>query len=299
MFNKIEVRNQYNLNMDDFSNNFLAKKPIKILGLTDLWPAQQKWNEQFFREMYGELIVPVRKYQTSTYEKIHMKLASYLDYWTSIDNLNSVQDHLYLADWEISRQQTPLLKDFSTPIYFHSDLLNELPKELKFGRTWIFIGHPHVYTPLHQDTFSTSAWLTMMQGSKIIRLVPPQYGVSLNKNSSLFEKTTLDSLSEKNIPIFDVTIEEGDTLYIPGKWFHEVRNVNKNIMLTQNFLDKWNFLNFTVEFEEKFNQPVKKIIAEREKFIKQCLSNKDMLNKIQPYIPHGLNHPDKHLLRQK
>lgn len=300
MFNNIEVRNQSNLDIDDFSNNFLAKMPIKILGLTDNWPAQKKWNEQFFRKMYGELIVPVRKYQESTYEKIHMKLASYLDYWATIGNHpNSVQALLYLADWEISRQQTPLLNDFSTPIYFHSDLFNELPKELKFGRTWIFIGHPHVSTPLHQDTFSTSAWLTMMQGSKIIRLVAPQYGDSFDKKSSLFEKTTLNSLSEKNIPVFEVTIEEGETLYIPGKWFHEVRNINKNIMLTQNFLDKWNFLNFTVEFEEKFNQPVKKIIAERNKFIQQCLSNKEMLNEIQSYIPNGLSYTEKHLLSHK
>ncbi len=139
----------------------------------------------------------------------------------------------------------------------------------------------------------------MMQGSKVIRLVPPLYGDSLNKKSSLFEKTTLDSLSEKNIPLFEVTIGEGETLYIPGKWFHEVRNINKNIMLTQNFLDKWNFLNFTVELEEKFNQPVKKIIAERQKFITQCLSNKNMLHEIQSYIPSRLSNTDKDLLRHK
>lgn len=297
MFHPIEVRDPDNLDIENFSKHFLAKKPVKIRGLTEFWPAKHKWNAAFFRERYGELIVPVRKYQAAAYEKIHMKLATYLDYWNRRENLAPEEDRLYLADWEISRQKTPLTEDFSTPNYFDQDLLNTLPKELKFGRTWIFIGHPEVSTPLHQDTFSTSAWLAMMQGSKVIRLVPPQYGDAFNEKSSLFEESTLKRLFEQNIPVFEVIIEAGDTLYIPGKWFHEVRNRDNNIMLTQNFLDKWNFLNFSVDFEEKFNQPVKKIIAERKKFIAECLVNKDILNAMQAYIPHALAPEDKDLLR--
>lgn len=67
-------------------------------------------------------------------------------------------------------------------------------------------------------------------------------------------------------------------------------------MLTKNFLDKWNFLNFTVEFEEKFNQLVKKVIKERRNFIKNNFTNQDMLNEMQSYIPDRLNDEDKRLL---
>ena len=188
------------------------------------------------------------------------------------------------------------MEDFSTPSYFQEDLFDELPKDLKFGRTWIFIGHPLVSTPLHQDTFSTSAWLAMIKGTKVIRLVPPQYADSLNKKASLFDEKYIISLSGKDIPVFEVTIGRGDTLYIPGRWFHEVKNIDKNIMLTKNFLDKWNFINFTVKFEEKFNQPIKKIIEERRKFIKNHITDKHIYNEMQSFIPEGLNEGDKKLL---
>lgn len=226
-----------------------------------------------------------------------MKLSAYLDYWNNIQNKRcSEQEYLYLTDWEITRQPSTLIEDFSIPTYFQDDMFDGLPKELKFGRTWIFIGHPFVSVPLHQDTFSTSAWLTMIKGTKVIRLVPPQYADLLSKTSSLFDEQYVATLIEKNIPLFEVKIERGDTLYIPGRWFHEVQNIDNNIMLTKNFLDKWNFLNFTVQFEEKFNEPVKTIIEERRKFIKNYITNKDMFNKIQSYIPDGLNNEDKRLL---
>lgn len=299
IFKSVHAVEKRFLNLDLFMSNYLSKRPVKILGLADTWLAMDKWTEDFFRESYGDLIVPVRKYKNSNsiYEKIHMKLSVYLDYWNTINDYKASElGMLYLADWEITRQQSPLVNDFTTPIYFQDDWFDTFPKDLKFGRTWIFMGHPYVSTPLHQDTFASSAWLTMIQGKKNIRLISPEYADFINKKGSLFDEKYVSELFDKNIPIHEVTIERGETLFIPGRWFHEVRNVDKNIMLTKNFLDKWNFLHFTVEFEEKFNQPIRKILEERRKFIANHLTNEHMLSEIQPYIPAGLNNDDKRLL---
>ena len=102
MFKSVDIKDKSDLGLDVFLTDFLPKKPVKIRGLSEQWPAMDIWSEQFFRDRYGEIIVPVRKYTATAYEKIHMKLLNYLNYWKNIDLENKTsQDILYLADWEI------------------------------------------------------------------------------------------------------------------------------------------------------------------------------------------------------
>lgn len=282
MFKEIRTINHNQLSNEEFQSTFLPAMPIKIKGLGESWPAMNNWSEHFFKKNYGNLIVPVRKYGAgSDYIRTHMKLSTYLEYLNNVERDANIQDKLYLADWEISKQHSPLLEDFATPLYFKDDLFNELPTELKFGRTWIFIGHKLVSTPLHQDTFSTSAWLTMIQGSKLIRLIPPNYADFIDQSTSLYDDETISKLIEKQVPIHEVEIQRGDTLFIPGRWFHEVINLNNNIMVTKNFLDKWNYLNFTDQLEKKFNKPLVKIREAKMKFIASHFDQPFVQNQIK------------------
>ncbi|WP_058484387.1 hypothetical protein [Legionella spiritensis] len=100
---KVDVKDKPDLGLDVFLTDFLPQKPVKIFGLSEQWPAMNMWSEQFFRDRYGEIIVPVRKYTATAYEKIHMKLLNYLDYWKNIDLENKTsQDILYLAEMNLT-----------------------------------------------------------------------------------------------------------------------------------------------------------------------------------------------------
>src|SRR5262249_25678909 len=146
------------------------------------WPAFEKWTLEFFKTQIGEQMVPVRDYCEIPYRKTTMPMKEYMDYFEALPESGPGEGrNLYLAEWNFPVACPQLMADFEVPSLFGVDWIDRLPKSLQFGRTWIFIGHPTVHTPAHTDSFHSSAWLAMLQGQKILRLIRPEHGAKLFK----------------------------------------------------------------------------------------------------------------------
>ncbi|MEU1937269.1 cupin-like domain-containing protein [Streptomyces coeruleorubidus] len=235
--------------------------PVVIRGLQDEWRARELWTVDHFRHQYGGLRVPVREYPAgSEYEYTLSEdgLADFLDYWEKSRADHSLaRDRRYLAEWNFVRDCPGLLDDFSIPAIFSDDWIDRLPEQVRFGRMWIFFGEPGCSTGLHCDTFSTSAWLAVLAGSKELRLVTPEAGRALRADDSLWSERTHDEVLRKSAgPLYEVTLRAGDTLYIPGDWYHEVRNPERNLMLTANFVEERKLLSFLAQFETRLTEPL-------------------------------------------
>jgi hypothetical protein len=258
-----------------FRKNYLeAGEPLVISGLAKGWMALEKWTPAYLKQQYGELEVPIRDYQGTNgkpYLKRQMKLRDYLDYWERLDEKAAEKENLYLAEWNFAQQCPGLLDDFETPAHFQEDWIEKLPRNLQFGRLWIFIGHAGVHTPVHTDTFFTSAWLTMICGDKVVRLVSPCNCSAVRKGTDLFSPETELALNENGAKLYEAQIGAGDTLFIPGRWYHQVRNASKNIMLTKNFVDAANLLYFLAAFEDRLLEPIDALRKLREDYISEIL----------------------------
>ncbi|MFJ4540543.1 cupin-like domain-containing protein [Streptomyces tibetensis] len=235
--------------------------PVVIRGLQDEWPARELWTVEHFRDQYGGLRVPVREYPAGSeyeYTIADGGLAEFLEYWEKIPMDGSLaRDRRYLAEWNFVRDCPELLDDFSVPAIFSEDWIDRLPEQVRFGRMWIFFGEPGCSTGLHCDTFSTSAWLAVLDGSKELRLVTPETGRALRADDSLWSERTHDEVLRKSTdPLYEVTLRAGDTLYIPGDWYHEVRNPERNLMLTANFVEERKLLSFLAQFETRLTEPL-------------------------------------------
>ena len=261
------------LSVQEFEAQYVDTQTVLLLdGLQEPWPARTKWDASYFRSRFGELVVPVRAYGLGgdkPYAKQSMTLAAYLDYWEQlpVGSDSAPSPNLYLAEWNFVHQCPALLEDFATPEYFAPDWIDRLPANLQFGRLWIFIGHPAVDTPAHTDTFGTSAWLSMVRGTKSVRLIHPDSAHVVTKGIDLFSDEVEASLHAQNVVLYEAIITEGDTLFIPGRWFHQVKNLDKNIMVTKNFVDSANVLGFLSDFETRVLGPVRALRGLRNKFL--------------------------------
>lgn len=266
---------EHSITLDRFRRNYLDKnQPVLLKGLVQNWKAMSRWNTDYFKEKAPNLEVEIREYATlespilgKPYRKIKMLLKDYLQYWEELGtSARHCKRNLYLAEWNFSSHAPFLLEDFETPEFFSFDWINELPAHLRFGRRWIFVGHPGVHTPIHTDTFASSAWLAMIMGSKHVRLIEPIHSAKITKGMNLFDHNTLNELRASGVDVLDAIISKGDVLYIPGEWLHQVNNIDKNIMLTENFVDDIHFPAFEREYRACLYRPLAHLDAVSERY---------------------------------
>jgi AMMECR1 domain-containing protein len=219
---------------------FDFKRPKVLRGAAKEWSALSKWTPQFFAEKFGDLIVPIRKfdkpgvgYQPSN---VSMSIREYLKYWCSLGNTEP-KEILYFANWLYEKEGSFLNNDFNLPICFTNDLIDLLPKSLQYPRRWLFWGHQYCSTPGHVDTLYTSAWLAMIIGRKRVRMVSPEYSQCYPILQDLDSPQSIEFCEFHKIPIVEEVIEPGDILFIPGGWLHHVTSLEPNLLLTGNFLD--------------------------------------------------------------
>lgn len=290
-----------------FRTSYLDRgQPVLIPGLAANWPAKSKWTTAQLRDEYGDVEVPIRDYlpdsEPGHYVKRHMPLREFLNYWEALPQEGPSQDkNLYLAEWNFSQQCPSLLEDFDTPPHFQDDWIDKLPRNLQFGRLWIFIGHPRVETSVHVDTFCTSAWLTMIQGSKLVRMVSPDSGFTMKKGADLFSAEAERTCKERGITLHEAKICEGETLFIPGRWYHQVRNVSKNIMVTKNFADAANLLYFLAAFEERMMVPLHALHELRNGFLQERMAPPDSTtaNGAIPELAHAFVEEQRSLVANR
>ncbi|MFD3512471.1 cupin-like domain-containing protein [Streptomyces sp. NPDC058657] len=250
------------------------QEPVVIRGLQTGWPALELWNAEYFRHRYGDHTVQVREYESGeeyTYEYAQLPLADVLEFWeNSPVDPESTGPRKYLAGWNFVRDCPELLEDFRVPGIFSQDCIDRLPEQVRFGRMWLFFGEPGCSTGIHTDTFSTSAWLAVLQGTKSVRFVGPEAHAEWRPTDSMWSQDTYDEvIRDTGQPLYEVTLRPGDTLYIPADWFHEVRNPERNIMLTANFAEEGRLLSFLDQFETRLIEPISTLRRTRNAHVRK------------------------------
>lgn len=216
------------------SQYFMKGEPVLIKNVLDHWPALSKWRDiNYLYKTAGNRTIPIEigsNYTSADWSQELLKLKTFLVHQFSAQVSSNVE---YLAQHDLFDQVPELAKDFSIPEYC---LLGST--ENVDIKAWL--GPKGTVSPLHQDPKHNI--LCQVFGSKKIILASPIH----SKNLYTFEGRFLSNTSSvdvenidfekhplaKEVVFLSLTLQEGECLYIPVKWWHFVRSLTKSFSVS-------------------------------------------------------------------
>lgn len=247
-FDNGNVERKTELSLEEFHQEYDAKKPVLISGLADTWSATHAWTPDRLMADYGEKVFRISQRSS---KKASMKFKDYVSY----SQIQHDEDPLYIFDDKFGEVAPALLKDYSVPPLFQEDWFDVLERDKRPPFRWLIIGPERSGASWHVDPALTSAWNTLLCGRKRWALYPPgrvPLGVTVHVNEddgdvNIDTPTSLQwwldfypLLADEEKPI-ECTQLPGETIYVPSGWWHCVLNLETTVAVTQNFV---NFKNF-------------------------------------------------------
>ncbi|GAM26611.1 hypothetical protein SAMD00019534_097860 [Acytostelium subglobosum LB1] len=219
--------------------------PVLLTHGQTEWSANTNWAKDKLVETYGDITF---KISHNDHKNIPMKLKDYANYMsTQLD-----EEPLYVFDQSFGEKAPNMLKDYAVHDKFFPEDLFQYQGEKRPHYRWIVIGPPRSGAPWHIDPAGTSAWNSLVSGRKRWLMYPPSInpiGVELedivekfygSPGSLLWLLEVYPYLPPDQRPI-ECIQNPGETIFVPGGWWHMVLNLEESIAVTQNFCDSQNF----------------------------------------------------------
>ncbi|OQR66317.1 lysine-specific demethylase 8-like [Tropilaelaps mercedesae] len=212
--------------VSEFLRTLTAKRPVKILQLTDGWPAMSRWNLRYFLQVMGQRTVPIEVGSRYTDEEWSQKLVTIETFVRDFLQPAAKEEIGYLAQYNLLDQVPELRADIIVPDYCY--VLSDSEPDVNFwfgGRTT---------SPLHFDDRDNI--LTQVFGSKLILLYDAEetdllypFETAMLHNTSRVDP---EQLHDPRYPRFasakgtKVLLEPGQALFIPKGCWHFVKSVS-------------------------------------------------------------------------
>ena len=145
-----------------------------------------------------------------------------------------------------------LRHDYSLPKFFTDDLFKLVGERRRPPYRWLVIGPERSGSYIHIDPLGTSAWNALLHGHKCWALLPnsvPKEVVQPPKHPGGREAvawfanvypTLVEAAEPSHRPLTAIQ-RPGETMFVPGGWWHVVLNLDTAVAVTQNFCSRSNF----------------------------------------------------------
>lgn len=213
-----------NITKDVFINDyFKPQQPVVLEDTITDWPAFNKWNLDYMKEVAGEITVPLyddRPVQHKDgFNEPHakMKMADY------VDLLKKEPTKYRIFLWNILKEVPALQNDYSFP---------DFGLKLMKGLPMLFFGGRDSYTFMHYDIDLANIFHFHFDGEKEVILFPQSETEKLYKVPySLITHESIDFSNPdyskwpalKKAKGFKTTLKHGEVLYMPEGFWHYMK----------------------------------------------------------------------------
>lgn len=223
------------MSSEQFLDEYYAPaNPVVIEGAISNWPALTRWTPDYLKRTVGSAEVEFQggRNAASDYElaKDRHKQTMPFDAFIDLISSDGAGNDAYITAYNTSKNERALEA-------LHADL-GHIKPYLTDGQGMLWIGPAGTFTPLHFDL--TNNLLAQVVGSKVLTMLPPSEAAKLENHrhvfSAIHDITDPERLelfpSAKDAVQYDVELNQGDLLFIPVGWWHQVAAVDFSVMLT-------------------------------------------------------------------
>lgn len=221
-FTEIERRSE--ISAKDFQKHYVKpQKPVVIEGITEDWPAYEKWNFTYIKQMAGEKIVPLYNNDPVDYSKkmnepiAEMKMSEY------VDLLHEGPTDLRIFLYNLMKQVPELKNDYKIP---------ELGLKLFKSLPMLFFGGENSNVFMHYDIDLANILHFHFAGEKRCILVPPDQSKFMYKipySMICREDIDFDNPDFEKWPALNhikplvADLKHGEMLYMPEGYWHYMK----------------------------------------------------------------------------
>lgn len=199
---------------------FKPQKPVLIKGLAEQWGEFDKWNFSYIREKAGEQIVPVYDNKPADANKSSDAPAAEMKMQEYIDTITSGPSDLRIFFYIITDKLPELLNNFTYP---------ELGIKFFKRIPTLFFGGSEARVLMHYDVDLGDFLHFHFEGRKRILLFNQAQSAYLYRVP--LSVHTIEDIDYENPDYgkypglkhakgYEVLMEHGDALFIPGGWWH-------------------------------------------------------------------------------
>ena len=218
----------------NFKKNYIKKKQAVLLkGYANNWKAKQDWDFDFLSNLDIDKNVRIEVGNVIQNEtKVeHLGFKSYINQIIN-SKTKKDKDQPYLSMFNLFDYYPDLIDDTDLSI---------LTKHTKLNFPGVWIGPAGTISGFHWD--SSDNVLTQIEGKKLVLIASPKYSKDMYQSKKFDHDATgscvdINNYDEKKYPkfkdveFFKVILEPGDSLYLPGGWWHYVKSLDASISVS-------------------------------------------------------------------
>lgn len=228
-----EIERVKTISKEDFYNNYVKKqKPLVVEQLTHDWPAYEKWNLRYIKEIAGDKVVPLYDDRPVSHKdgfnQAHasMKMAEY------VDLLQSKPTNYRIFLYNLMKEVPVLKDDFKWP-NIGLRLVRQLPM--------LFFGGENSKVFMHYDIDYSNILHFHFHGKKKCLLFAPDQSKYLYKvPHSLISREDIDfdNPDYEKFPALGkakglvAELNHGEMLYMPEGYWHYMKYVTPGFSMS-------------------------------------------------------------------
>ncbi len=218
---------------------YLPMKPVVIKNVSQAWPAMQKWDWDYFKQIVGDKKVGLyNNIKSDAYTPINTA-DDYKTFGEYIDMIRSGPAAWRIFLFNIFEHAPQLTKDFLWPENLMKGFVKKYPM--------LFVGGETSVTHIHFDIDLSHILHTQFMGRKRVLLFPheeqhklyrkPFEVLSLADFSNYYDpqKSKLDTTKFPATELangYEVILNHGDTLFMPAGYWHHMEYLDSGFAMS-------------------------------------------------------------------